>query len=112
MHGFSHDIPLKKLVGLTLIQICIGANEVILRFSENTNILVQSFEKFVLDNHLEQSGGKLLVPYGLGKVVEDVSIIDKKLVKIAFSGGCILLGDDSDQFESLVLELSGSRYIV
>lgn len=112
MHGFNDSIPFKHLIGLTMTQICVGANEIILRFDDNSSILVQSLGRFLLDNQLETPEGRLLIPIGLGEAVEESAMLNKSCVKITFRGGSLLLRDDSDQFESIVFELAGILYVV
>jgi hypothetical protein len=112
MYGFNEAIPFKHLIGLTMTQICVGANEIILRFEDNSAILVQSLNQFLSDNRLEVAEGRILLPLGLGEVVEECFIVSNRCVKITFGRNSLLLSDDSDQFESIVFELAGSRYVI
>jgi hypothetical protein len=112
MYRFNDSIPLNQLIGLTMIQVCIGANEVILRFDDNSSILIQSFDQFIIDNHLKTPAGNMTVPVGLGQPVEKAVMLNERCIRINFQGGSLLLRDDSDQYESVVLELAGGRYVV
>jgi hypothetical protein len=112
MYGFNDSIPLNHLVGLTLTQLCVGANEFILRFDGNCSILVQSFDRFVSDNRLNTSGGRVLLPEGLGELVVECVFLDDRQAKISFKESFLLLSDDSQQFESIVFDFAGSRYVV
>lgn len=42
MYGLPSDLDLEFLVGLTLLQVCVGANEVILRFDQDVSITMET----------------------------------------------------------------------
>lgn len=106
MKGFRDGKIFDPIKGHELTQVCIGANEVILRFHPDSSITVFSLDRFyedndefindVLKNNIEKSV--------FGKKIEDFHIENKQIAYLTLSENYkIKLTDDSEQYESIVV---------
>jgi hypothetical protein len=50
MHIFEKEKIVKKLIGREIIQICIGANELIFNFFPNGSLIIENLDEFFIEN--------------------------------------------------------------
>lgn len=103
--------------GARLMQVCIGQNELILRFDNNASVTVMSEvachysnETFVIFSEFPR--GATVVCNFLGRQVSLQSILDAgRKLELAFSDESLVIIDNSDQFESFVIEFNGATFV-
>lgn len=117
MHGFQDAKILHALVGAQLIQVCVGVNEIIFHFApETTKITVNSIETFYRENKnlVENVANKGVIFFDiLGSRIISVVTHGVYRVDLVFSSGDkVTLTDDSERYESIILEVSGKTIVV
>jgi hypothetical protein len=109
MHGFEHDASFGFLQGLTLTQVCLGQYATQLHFGPQGSISMEG--QYV---HLTSEDREIVQPRSscgpnelfrlLGQSVVEVAIISTERMLISFSNGdALTLIDDSEQYESFVV---------
>ena len=118
MYGLSDDLDLSFLVGMTLLQLCIGENEVILRFDEDSSITIESrFRVGGLDDHTAVFGDAPSSAGFLAKFLSD-SIIDvlgrqDGTLRLSFAkGGFLEIYDSYRDHESYQIQHHQEIYVV
>ena len=122
MYGRSGEldtgtIDLSFFKGTTLVQICLGANDLGLNFDlPPVQIMMQSDfgTKVVGQERMlhDLINGHLLRSF-LGREVSDASWGEKGTIVLTFVGGDqILIFDDNDQYESYTISHSGPTIVV
>ena len=114
MNGFEFIRGLSSFNGTELIQICIGQNEIIMRFfPEKKTITLFNIDTFINDNNKfikNFSIGQKLIPI-IGEKLDIIDFISDKKVVLKFSDGTdIILRDDSEQYESVTFECDGNFF--
>lgn len=102
MYGFSVENLPTFLIGRELLQICVGANDIILNFDDRVRILISTKLPFVNDNE----------DFLKNSYKDDVKIFGCKLSGMTIKNGKLLiqfenetilqLTDDSENYESIV----------
>jgi hypothetical protein len=118
MYGLPDDIDLSFLEGATLLQVCLGENEVILRFDPDLSITIES--TFRARTPARQ-GALFRDPRSAAAVlVELISDVITKAhgrtdgtLRLSFSrGGVLEIYDDSKQYESYQIQHGKDLYVV
>jgi hypothetical protein len=110
VHGLPPEVDLSFFRGCTLLQVCIGQNEVILNFDPPATVTVVT--AFLLCRRIHANGEPGL-PGLLGEQVEDVQWRPDGTLTLLFPGGqFIQLCDDSEQYESYVITHGNRTYAV
>jgi hypothetical protein len=115
MFGFPPKESLVGLIGLRIEQVCIGANEVIIRIEGNATIAIESLESFWRENPLLASSSEGAYPFHLvlSQRIADVTVPSRDILVLHFSGGAsVRLRDDSSSAESVILNVPGGNFIV
>ncbi|QSB44328.1 hypothetical protein IDJ81_13565 [Tsuneonella flava] len=107
---------LKGLVEAELVQVCIGFNELILRFyPDGISITIMSVDRFWKANSKWQnyltSGDGSRSPFGK-TVIKFDQINDGKWSIHLSNGDSLLLEADETGFESIVFKIDGETYVV
>jgi hypothetical protein len=118
MYGLPKDINLHFLEGQELGQVCVGMHEVILNFSRNTGITIQS--KFSSSADGSSSGNNTGLPLSassllrfVGSVVTSIHAETDGTLKLQFSNGLDLtIFDDDPHYESYVINHNGAIVVV
>jgi hypothetical protein len=117
MYGLPADTDLSFLKDATLIQVCVGENEIILNlhpqisimFTAVVRLLNQGGEELVSEESLQLAPA--LLPL-LGSTVADVSIVPPGTLRLAWSSGQVLdLIDSEEHYESYTIT-NGDKVIV
>ncbi len=118
MNPLPKGTNLDFLIGQTLGQVCLGANEVILNFSENTSITIES-EFLVQDEHAVRTGFEDVRPTAsalaklIAEAVQKVSSQEDGTLKVWFTRGDILeIYDTWEMYESYVIQHHDTFYVV
>ena len=115
MHGVPKDLPLAVLVGDSLVQICIGQNELIFRFRDAGSITVQGEWELtdiagqVIDRSMEQAARDVYRIHAiLGSPVTSFLVESPAWFSLTFASGATLrVFDDSAAYESFSVEATG-----
>lgn len=118
MFGLPRDLDLGFMVGCTLLQVCVGQNEVILRFDREVSITIES-RFLVRDPH----GGEAVVesaPRGVASLVSLLadSVIDASgnedgTLRLSFGKGEILeVYDSSKEYESYQIQHGKDIHVI
>jgi hypothetical protein len=112
MHGFPDAQTLNVLRGAELTQICLGKNEIILNFfPETTRITIVALDGFYEHNKNTFSDVVSLLEL-LGKSVVNINVISGSILDLSLSNGVVItLIDDSQQFESVIIETSQGKIV-
>lgn len=118
MNGIPKDIDKTLLLGATLTQVCVGQNEVILHFSNDTSVTIESeLGVGVADNptlwtaEATQSGVSLIAL--LGADVTHVEVLSSTQLEIRLHPDArIILCDSSPHYESFSIQNGARRIIV
>jgi hypothetical protein len=91
MNGFSYIAGIDNLIGAELIQVCIGANEIILNFwPDGIRISIWNAELFIQSNSFMFepliTGHRRRIRQ-IGKTVESLDIINSRLAVIKMLDG-------------------------
>lgn len=118
MHGLPTNVDLSFLYGVTLLQICIGENEVILNFDQEVSIMVASNlrltppqgEAFEVEDARE--AGASLLPL-LGRSVTDVLGTSDGTLSLTWDVGHLVeILDTWKEFESYTVRHGQSLLVV
>ena len=118
MYGLPESVDLGFLSGSTLVQICVGENDLILNFYKDVSITVEScvgcedgsgaVQRF---GDFRQAAGMLFA--FLGQDVRVAVRASQTTLVLEFeSGKRIEIYDDSEQFESFVIRYEGKYHII
>ena len=118
MYRFGEPSELNALVGCDVVQVCLGAFETQLLFL-NASLSMEGHyvhevrsENRTNDQPRSSSGPNELHRL-VGKSITDVRVISPESAELLFSNGDILrLIDDSDEYESFVLNMGGKTIVV
>jgi hypothetical protein len=118
MYGLPKDVDLRFLNGIELQQICIGLHDVILNFTDQVTITVQT--RFIHKSCLQFSGKEEVIPLSactlptlLGKQITSfTNEINGTLVLTFSNGETLTLVDDSPDYESYVITHSDQIIVV
>ena len=113
MFGITSDFPWHLLAGTTLIQVCIGENEVNLHFDQDVALLIMSSFRIdkgeVCDNY--RNAATPLCQF-LGKTLINVHPNGKTCLALDFGDGSLELYDDDEHYESFVVTVGELRLVV
>lgn len=118
MYGLPKNIDLSFLVGRELLQVCIGSNDLILHFDDRVSILITSncHWKSIsgvgveIDSYAESAN---MICRPLGSKILNATSDESGTLSMKFSNGdAFMLFDDSQQFESYVIECPDRRIVV
>ncbi|WP_188037031.1 DUF6188 family protein [Actinotalea sp. JY-7885] len=117
MYGLPAATDLSALNGLILLQVCVGQNEVILRFDDTSWIRVESAMRLVPDGATpiqEQDGVLRELFAALGAPIEAVQWTVEGTVRIRFQGrdAHVEIVDDDPHYESFMIQLKDQPAIV
>ena len=110
MHGFKDGTAFSFLRGSTIQQICLGQHETIIHFFPDGMISLEG--RYV---HQSPSQGREIAQARsscgpnelfrlLGESVKEIVVVSANSLRLCFSNGdCLLLTDDSEQYESFVI---------
>jgi len=117
MNGLPSGIDLSFFHKKTLLQVCIGANDLILNFDEFVKITITSHIGWTEswgthDTYESFRNSASVIVNLLGKKITSVTGDDKGTLSLTFDGGgCLSVYDDSKQYESYVIK-NGDKLIV
>ena len=118
MFGLSPDTDLNFFVGRTLIQICIGENDLILNFSENVSISMMSSIRLTtpkLANNIFEDfkiASSAIVKL-LGQSIKHAAGTSEGTLTLEFNDGdCLTIFDDSKQYESYTIRHNDQLIVV
>jgi hypothetical protein len=118
MHGLPADLDLSFLVGPTLLQVCIGENEVILRFDGDVSITIES--TFVVRDEggcetafeCARAAASALVEF-LADSITEVLGQRSGTLRLTFSrGGVVEIYDSFEDFESYQIQHGKDLHVV
>lgn len=117
MYGLPINTDLNFLIGQELIQVCIGANDLLLNFSEGCRItilskcgLIERDKELSIENYPENAS---LICSLIGEKIADFEIINKGVLILKLNNDrYFVLYDDSDNFESYIIKSSDNEIIV
>ena len=120
MYGLPLNTDLDYLLGQKLIQACFGSNDLILAFDETQPVKITITSSIscstpaAMGKQTEDfSSQASFILHLLDVPVEGFSILPAGTLQLSFQNGSKLcLFDDSDQFESYVIEHRGKCLIV
>jgi hypothetical protein len=118
MYRFGEPSILNALVGCDVLQICLGEFETQLRFSNASLSMEGRYVHEVISENRENeqarsSSGPNELHRLVGKSITDVRVMSPESAELFFSNGDILrLIDDSDEYESFVLNFGGKFIVV
>jgi hypothetical protein len=113
MHGVPADLDLSKFRAATLIQICIGENQIQFHFHPEGSISVEGHWELrdstgvLVDESIDRNSERdaLRAHVLLGKIVEGYSINAPDSFELQFdSGHSLAVFDDSKQYESFSIQ--------
>lgn len=118
MHGLPADLDLTFLQGIVLLQVCTGANEVILNFDGDVSIAVESkcrvrdaSGRETAFNHPRSSSAALTEL--LSDVVTEALGSTDGTLRLAFSRGAIVeIYDSNEHYESYQIRHGSRTYAV
>jgi hypothetical protein len=119
MHGFQDGTAFRFLCGATVQQICLGQYETILRLSPATTITLEG--RYV--HHIPSQGREIAQARSacgsnelfrlLGESVTEAVVLSPDSLKLCFSNGdCLLLIDDSEQYESFMIQSAQGSMVI
>jgi len=118
MYGLANMTNLNFLRSIRLIQVCIGKNEIILNFDDNTSITIMSSITFCID------GGEGIVTNSFSDAAQHlINFIDHTIQAVQLEGSGVFklrfsnnssfqLSDDSQHYESYIIKKSNGETIV
>ena len=118
MYGLPRDVDLSFLEGQMLLQVCLGANEVILHFDEEVSIAIESPFSIKdngkkMDTHKNVSEVASILVKFLHAKIKSVKGEENGTLTLYFDDGQILkIFDDSEQFESYTIDYKGETVII
>jgi hypothetical protein len=118
MYGLPDDLDLTFLEGISLLQVCVGANEVILNFDRSVSITIESTFRIRTvsgqDDVYEDPRSASAALVGLiSDSVARVSAETSGTLRLAFAGGGVLeIYDSSSQYESYQIRHGQQQYVV
>jgi len=118
MYGLPSDLDLSFLVGATLLQVCIGANEVILRFDRDASITIESrFSVCDLNGHTivfdDAPSSAACLAELLSDSITDVLGCPDGTLRLSFAeGGFLEVYDSSNDYESYQIQHAQDIHVV
>ena len=114
MYGISASFPHHKLVGLTLVQVCVGENDLILNFDEQSRILITSAVSVsgVVERTQDFAKVAPVLFRLLGNKIRRSIAPDPKVLLLQFGGYRVNLYDDSVTYESIVVTLPDEEIVI
>lgn len=116
MYGIPKDFPFEAVTKEVIVQICFGWNQIILRFDEVISISVECsiiLDEDVLNEHEDicRHAGRLLQL--LHQKINSVTTDNDKDLKFTFdSGATLTLCDDSEHYESYIVDVADKKYVI
>src|SRR4051812_45424403 len=116
MYRLANTEDLSFFAGIELLQVCVGTNDVILRFDRDVTLTILSDYAVGPDGATTRyeraaDGALCLLPLLSSSVVGAIATDDGDL-KVAFASGAVLVAfDTSERYESFSVA-SGTRLIV
>lgn len=116
MHGIPENTDLAPLVGAILEQLCIGLNEIILRFGDSLSLTVEGqlrleSNEVVWQGNTYREAANAFAAL-LGVAIVRSWIVDSKTLSIEFSNGTVVtVFDSKTRYESFQLHI-GDRVVV
>ncbi len=118
MYGLPNDLDLSFLVGVTLLQVCVGANEVILHFDGEVSITIESrFRVRGTNGHDAVFEDKPSSAASLAELLSD-SIVDclghqDGTLRLSFAkGGLLEVYDSLEHYESYQIQHGQDIHVV
>jgi len=117
MYGLPRDLDLSFFLEKTLLQVCVGANELILNFHDRVSITVMSSIGLALSNGVHRKYESFPEAAGivvglLDQTIASATAGDDGTLSLQFhGGGQVDIYDDSKQYESYTIT-SGDRLFV
>ena len=118
MYGLPPVMDLNFLTGKKLIQVCFGANDLILRFTDDISIAVFSSigigkDKGKIARHINFGEAALEILGLLDRVVARVEWTTEGTVTLTAEDETLLqIFDDSEQFESYTITATDGKQII
>lgn len=114
MYGIPDNFPFHKLVGATLIQVCVGEHQLQLHFDGEQRISVESALR------LNDAGDKISefieastpVCRFLGAAILEATAPDKLTLRLVFTRGVMEIFDDSEPYEAFQISLPGEAEFI
>jgi hypothetical protein len=118
MHPLSKDVDLSFLIGQELIQVCVGANELILNFQANARITVLS--DFIAGGPDRESqrysrpseGAPAVFPLLHQSIIQARATESGGLLLVFVSGAFLEVCETSAEYESFWISHDGRNLIV
>lgn len=110
MYGLPSGANLDFFQKRTLLQICIGSNDLILNFDNGVSVTITSHvgwtDSYNKHNTYENSADAIsVIVQLLGKSVTSATGDEEGTLSLIFDGGgCFFVYDDSKQYESYVIK--------
>lgn len=116
MYGLASTTDFSFLVGATLIQVCFGENELILRFDSGTSILIEGDFRVGTTEQVEYSSpapAASPITALLGEQVREYRISDDSELELEFANGIrVTLADSSREYESYQVTHGGDTWVI
>jgi hypothetical protein len=118
MYRLSKQTDLSFLVGIQLLQVCVGRNEVILNFDNDARITILSDfatgkHGDVLHRHQQPTSGALAIfPLLHSTVAQAVVTASGGLLLIFSTAECLEIFDTSSQYESFWIMRGDTKIVV
>jgi len=109
MHGFSEDSDFNFLKGSTVEQVCLGQYDTQLHLNPGGSLRMEGsyVHRFgIREIHQDRSScGPNELHRLLGQTITGLSVLPPRSLTLSFSNGDeLMLVDDSDQYESFLIE--------
>ncbi|MGH8018838.1 MAG: DUF6188 family protein [Opitutaceae bacterium] len=116
MHGLSSDIDLSSFAGVRVEQICFGENEIIIRFSREHALTIESAVEVCVSHGCVRCSSSRAAMLHLGalfgKVVLSAKSVDEKHLRVEFECSVTITCEDSnDAYESYSIKM-GERILI
>jgi hypothetical protein len=116
MYGLSNNFPFDEIAQEQISQICFGHNHIIFQFGDSVSI--SSMCSMVIDQDVIEEQADVCLNAGrllalLHQEIELVTTENGKDLKITFANGTIfILRDDSENYESYIVDIGSKRYVI
>lgn len=119
MRRIPKSLDLAPLLGLEVIQVAVGLNEVIFRFHPEGVIrlegawMLKDEAGAVIDRSMEHAARDAWrVHKALGRKIEKCVVRDDRHLDVFFDGAVLEIEDDSDHYETFAIEHSALKLYV
>ena len=115
MYGVRSDPALAQLENALLLQVCFGQNEVILNFDDERSVTVM-VDIGISANQYRSIDPKYISSFLvslLGRRLTKARALDGEVLEIVFDNGKAMhLVDETKNYESIVIKLPGSTFVI